>query len=193
MPDSAELALLKKELVGLFGHIQRIRKELATLDPHTSGEDHFSSMTDQLDAIIDATENATNAIMENAEEIDNSVQKLRPKVTDEEAGSILDGVVERVNHMFEACSFQDITGQRITKVVNSLKFVEERVNRVIVMWGKDELQKVVGELEEERAAMKTKGDPDKGLLNGPALPGEGIDQHHVDRLFSQDDIDKLFA
>ena len=55
--------ILKKELVGLFGHLQRIRKELAALHP-PGATDQFGSMSEQLDAIVDATEGATNTIME---------------------------------------------------------------------------------------------------------------------------------
>ena len=101
-------------------------------------------------------------------------------------GEIFDQVTEKVNTVFEACSFQDITGQRVTKVVNSLKFVEERINAIIFTWGKEELAKVVVEIKEDQ-------DPDKKLLHGPQLPGQGISQADVDRMLAQTDIDKLFG
>jgi chemotaxis protein CheZ len=107
-------------------------------------------------------------------------------------------VDEHTGEIFTACSFQDITGQRITKVVRSLKFVEERVNALIGMWGRDELAAT----QAEAAPV----DADKALLNGPQLAGQGVSQDDVDRLLkgtdmvaapvgavSQSDIDKLFG
>jgi chemotaxis protein CheZ len=177
--------ILKRELVGLFGHMQKIRKELAALNPPGS-PDHFGGMSEQLDAIVDATEGATNTIMESMESIDNLMAEARAAALDNPTlTDIFDKVTDRVNMVFEACSFQDITGQRISKVVNSLKFVEERVNAIILTWGRDELTKVVVEIKEE--------DPDKKLLHGPQLPGQGVTQADVDKMLGQDAIDKLFG
>ena len=177
--------ILKRELVGLFGHIQKIRKELAALNPPGS-PDHFGGMSEQLDAIVEATESATNTIMESMESIDGLMGEARALAAENpELGEIFDKVTDKVNMVFEACSFQDITGQRISKVVNSLKFVEERINTIILTWGRDELTKVVIEIKEE--------DPDKKLLHGPQLKGQGVTQADVDKMLGQDAIDKLFG
>ncbi|MGE5504944.1 MAG: protein phosphatase CheZ [Actinomycetota bacterium] len=182
---SAAEAILKKELVGLFGHLQRIRKELAALSP-PGAPDHFGSMSEQLDAIVAATERATNTIMESMEAIDNLMNEARALSQDEKLAAIFDQVTDKVNVVFEACSFQDITGQRVTKVINSQKFVEERINSIILTWGRDELKKVVVEIKEEK-------DPDKKLLHGPQLPGQGVSQDEVDKMLAQTEIDKLFG
>ncbi len=193
--ENEDVRILKRELVGMFGHIQRIRRELASIrTPGHEDDDHFAKMSDQLDAIVEATEDATNSIMSNAEEIEDMVGKVKARVADPEAHALLDQVSDRVNAMFEACSFQDLTGQRVTKVVRSLKFVEERVNTLIRMWGKEELAKVVVDIQET--------DPDKALLNGPQRKGQAVTQDFVDEMFSnappklefdQNDIDKLFG
>jgi chemotaxis protein CheZ len=183
-PSSQDNLILKKELVGLFGHMQKIRKELAALNP-PGAPDHFGSMSEQLDAIVHATEGATNTIMESVEGIDSLMGEARTYCQGGKLGEIFDQVTERVNTVFEACSFQDITGQRITKVVNSMKFVEERINAIIFTWGKDELTKVVVEIKEDK-------DPDKKLLHGPQLAGQGVTQDEVDKMLAQTDIDKLF-
>lgn len=184
-PTENDLLVLKKELVGLFGHLQKIRKELAALNP-PGAPDHFGSMSEQLDAIVGNTEIATNTIMESVEGIDNLMNEARLYCQGGKLGEVFDQVTDKVNAVFEACSFQDITGQRINKVVNSMKFVEERVNAVIVTWGRDELTKVVVEIKEDK-------DPDKKLLNGPQLPGQGVSQADVDKMLGQTDIDKLFG
>lgn len=188
MPDPGEDTLvLKRELLGLFGHLQKIRRELAALTANGQ-PDHFLTMAEQLDAIVDATEAATNTIMENCEGIEAQMETSRTHTQDPELHSSFDAVTDKVNNIFEACAFQDITGQRVNKVVNSLKFVEERVNAIILAWGQDELSRVVDVIKEKVAE-----DPDQKLLHGPQLAGQGIDQSEVDRIMAQNEIDKLFA
>lgn len=188
-----EADVLKKELVGLFNHIQRIRQEIASIRrPGGDGEtDHFVRMSDELDAIVAATEGATNAIMENVEQMEDLLAGVRDRVQDPEVLSLLDAIPEKTGAIFEACAFQDITGQRITKVVNSMQFVETRVNALINMWGAAELTKVQTEPFDTREG-------DKRLLNGPQLTGKGVSQSDVDALFgvmpsSQSGGDALFA
>jgi chemotaxis protein CheZ len=185
MPTSNDTIILKRELVGLFGHMQKIRKELAALNS-PDAPDHFGSMSEQLDAIVGATEGATNTIMESMESVDGLITEARAATDDPAMHKIYDKVVDKVNAVFEACSFQDITGQRISKVVNSLKFVEERINAIVLTWGREELTKVVIEIKEDK-------DPDKKLLHGPQLPGQGVTQADVDKMLGQGDIDKLFG
>jgi chemotaxis protein CheZ len=97
---------------------------------------------------------------------------------------------DRVNEVFEACSFQDLTGQRITRLVKGLTFIEERVNAMIRVWGRDEISKVIDEVKQEQQTEKT---DDQKLLHGPQSETKAIAQTDVDKLFSQDDIDKLFG
>jgi chemotaxis protein CheZ len=77
-------------------------------------------------------------------------------------------------------------------VVNSLKFIEDRIGTMVRMWGKEELEKVVEEVKREAEAT-TPVDADKELLHGPQRDGVAHTQAEVDKLFSQDDIDKLFG
>jgi len=77
--------------------------------------------------------------------------------------------------MLEACNFQDITGQRITKVVNTLKFVEERIDAMIEIWGEEDIAEVAPSVTPDSQG-------DSALLNGPSLNGEGIDQNDIDKL-----------
>ena len=88
-------------------------------------------------------------------------------------------IQERVLQIYEACNFQDLTGQRITKVVNVLRFIEDRVNRMMEIWGGME---AFASIESDESLRRV---GDAALLNGPALPN--ADQA------TQDDIDALFA
>src|ERR1700761_2540774 len=146
MSASSEESRLKRELVGLFGHLNKLRRELASLH----GDEHnFESMSETLDDIVKNTENASNTILENMEAIDEMVSKLRAN-GDAAVAETCDRINERVNDVFQACSFQDLTGQRITRLVKSLTFIEERVNAMIRVWGRDEIFKVIDEVKQEQ-------------------------------------------
>ncbi|MGJ5044878.1 MULTISPECIES: protein phosphatase CheZ [unclassified Bradyrhizobium] len=167
-----EERLLKTYLVEMFGQISSMRRELAALQG--DGKGSFATMTDTLDAIVENTETAGNAILESMEAIGASVAKLQ-KVKDPTAATVCDEIVDSTNKVFEACAFQDLTGQRITRVVKSLQFMEDHINKLVRIWGKEELARLATELAAPSA-------PD--LMEGPKRPGVAI---------SQDDIDKLFA
>ena len=168
-----EERVLKTYLVEMFGQISSMRRELAALQG--GGKGSFATMTDTLDAIVENTETAGNAILESMEAIGASVAKLQ-SVNDPTAAAVCDEIVDSTNKVFEACAFQDLTGQRITRVVKSLQFMEDHINRLVRMWGKEELARLAAELTTK------KSDPD--LLEGPQRPDVAI---------SQDDIDKLFG
>ena len=167
--------VLKRELDGLLRYLQRVRSEIAAIG-RPSDEDHrFESMGEQLDAIVQATADATNTIMESVEKNDELIDEIRKKTKDPAILGMLDKINNNSGDVFEACSFQDITCQRVNKGAKSITYVEERVNSLIDFWGRDELDTVDVEVIE-----KTE---DESLLNGPQLEGEGL---------SQDDIDSLF-
>lgn len=186
MLQEPDAVVLKREFVRLFGHIQKIRLELAALGPASAGEDHFGGMADQLDAIVESTEEATNAIMGAMETMENNLGALKGLVEGEEATRLVAGTEDEIGKVYEACSFQDITGQRITKVVKSMKFIEERISSMLGMWRPDELKQVAGEVKRELTE-------EQKLLSGPQRKGQALQQTDVDKLFSQDDIDKLFG
>ncbi len=176
MDQQAESDLLKKELYGLFKYLQRVREEIAAINRPADEALHFDSMSDQLDAIVKGTEEATNTIMGCMEKNDEIVGKLREILTDEAQLALLDQISTNGNDVFEACSFQDITGQRITKVVKSVTYVEDRVNALIEVWGKEEIDRIEVKADVEKT-------DDEKLLSGPALGDEGMAQDEIDKLF----------
>ncbi len=167
---------LRQELGGLLRYIQRVRQEIAAIHRPADEDYQFASMGEQLDAIVKATEKATNTIMEATENTQDAVAELRTMLTDADQIALLDRIVDGGNNVFEACSFQDITGQRVHKVVKSVTYVEERVTALVDIWGEDELAAIEVPADQEKSA-------DEKLVSGPQLEGEGL---------SQDDIDKLF-
>lgn len=167
---------LKSELQGLFAYIQRVRQEIAAIDRPADQEHGFGSMGEQLDAIVKATEHATDSIMEAMERNEAVITELRKTITDPGQLALIEKITNNGNDVFEACSFQDITGQRVSKVVKSITYVEERVNAVVSIWGKDTMDEVEVETDHVKTA-------DEELLNGPQLDGEGLDQAAIDALF----------
>jgi len=171
-----EVALLKMELRALANSIQETKREIAQLRTTDESSDRLDVVAGELDAIVGATEGATDGILDAAEKIETLAQNLRANESENYNTQCAEEITEHVLTIFEHCNFQDITGQRITKVVNTLKFIEERVERMIEIWGRDAFEGLAV-AEEEHV------DEERKLLNGPQLENEGI---------SQDDIDKLF-
>jgi len=170
------MSRLKQELDGLSRYILRVRQEVATIDRPGEQINDFETMGDQMIAVVKATESATNSIMEAMESNGEAVAALREKIDDPDQLALLDKITENANNVFEACSFQDITGQRVGRVAKSITFVEERVEALKYLLGAEE----VAEVETTPDADMVNGEE---LLEGPQLNGEGL---------SQDDIDSLF-
>ena len=81
--------------------------------------------------------------------------------------------------IFEACSFQDLTGQRISKVIETLEHIETRVSRFASAIGAEDNDLPATAKEEKRK--KRKKDL---ILNGPAQEGQGVSQDAVDALLN---------
>ncbi len=169
-----EKVMVESELKLLSKALDDTKKEIAGLRYSAVHGDRIVSMNHQLDAIIDAAEDATNTILSAAEIIDNDLQKLQQKASDEDDIVMFESLGEEVIKIYEACNFQDLTGQRITKVIDTLKHVEERVDAMIVGLGGGETD--FAELVEPEAEEDSE-------LEGPQRSGEGISQEDIDALF----------
>lgn len=177
MSAESEVESLKGELLGLFKYIQRVREEIVAIERDSDDVHQFESMADQLDAIVLATEKATDSIMAAMESNDEAVSELKKHITDADQVALLDKITNNANAVFEACSFQDITGQRVTKIAKSVTYVEKRVNALMDIWGKEELKKIEVKSEDEKT-------DDEQLLHGPQLDKEdSISQSEIDALF----------
>jgi chemotaxis protein CheZ len=175
----AEAQKLKAELDIIQEAIARTKHEIATL--HVTGFEgpEMSRVTHELDAIVGGTEQATETILAAAEFIDQTANTLGAGLKSERDQALTSDIQDHVIRIFEACNFQDLTGQRITKVVATLKFIETHIVRMIEIWGGLEAFKDIA----PDAIAEREGD--KRLLNGPKLADE---EGHA----SQDDIDALF-
>ncbi|PWC36336.1 protein phosphatase CheZ [Azospirillum sp. TSO35-2] len=191
------VGVLRRELMEMAASIEQARREVAALRPPDGSSDKILSATNELDAIVISTERASFEILNAAERLMDLAGKLRASGADPAMCNEIDG---EVNNIFTACSFQDLTGQRTSKVVNALRYIEQRVIAMINIWGEDGLAGMV--VAEEQTDKR----PDAHLLNGPQLDGHGVSQADVDSMFdspapapapapvqsSQADIDSLF-
>jgi chemotaxis regulatin CheY-phosphate phosphatase CheZ len=161
-----------RECRALSDYISNARKEIASLQPIDLESARIPRAGLELDAIVQQTEEATNTIMEAAEEI------MGADTENHEAYQAT--TMDAVMRIFEACSFQDITGQRISKVVQTLAHIEERVLELRNLMGitAEDIQEAIDDDSPEG---------DAALLSGPALEGEGIDQNTVDQLMDGND------
>ena len=116
--------------------------------------EHLPSATDQLDAIVGSTEEATNGILQAMESLEALVGEMSPELGEK--------VTDAVTQVYESCNFQDITGQRITKVVKALKHIEAKVDALVGAFG-DDIAKYKSTLPAgEPAAKEAAGQADGG-------------------------------
>lgn len=173
---------LYAELESLATYIQSAKQEIANVQVDSINSTHIPTATDELDAVVDATAEATNTIMNQCD--------LISAVAGEVGGENGDKLNAIVTDIFEACNFQDITGQRITKVVKTLKHIEEQVMRLVEVFGG---HGTAGSTEKgaasasQPAANTVSSSDEQSLLNGPQLPGNAINQDEIDKLLAEFD------
>src|SRR5512145_3275358 len=107
----AEVSMLKTELRALAVCIEQTKHEIAALRPKDADDDRLMAVTFELDAIVSATENATQGILEAAEKIEGLTKEIQSHGVDNYVGRLAEDINETIINIFEACNFQDITGQ----------------------------------------------------------------------------------
>lgn len=189
----AVLSLLEKEiefgdrLANLAKLIDQARADIAALKPEQVKAEFLPKATDELDAVVQTTAKATNQIMDAAEVISNVAGQL--------TGDLEEKLMAAVTNIYEACSFQDITGQRIAKAVTTLKVIENRIDEMVASLNGEVVEAIDDELpvgwvtgqsaQNDIDAMFASPAANDTMLHGPATPGQGGQ--------TQADIDALFG
>lgn len=114
----------------------------------------------ELEAVVQATEAAANTIMEAAEAIQAWVAG---GANDKEAVA---AIAARVSSIFEACSFQDVTGQRIRRAIQHLQQVETMLETMIPAGSRPEVSR---EQVQVKTAMRTIASPAGGDIDQAAI------------------------
>jgi chemotaxis regulatin CheY-phosphate phosphatase CheZ len=153
----------------IAGYIAKAKEEIREMRPHDISQERIPTAGAELEAITRDTEAATHTIMNSAEAI------MGADISDPKAYKAM--VDDEVMKIFEACSFQDITGQRVSKVVGVLKQIEERVGRLASTLGVDDADPSEVSAEEKRRRDL--------LLNGPAIGGPETKQDAIDAMFDE--------
>ena len=157
------------QLKSLAQYIEQTRREISAIRPDEVNAQFIPTAKDELDAIVEATAAATNSIMDAAE--------VLMDISSRAAGEDATKGNAAVMAIFEACTFQDITGQRITKVIKTLQTIQHRLDLLIT----SDRDAGTGA---DKAPAPASVTGDAALLNGPALPGQGQSQQDIDALLS---------
>jgi chemotaxis protein CheZ len=203
---AAEEARLYHEVEKLGRYIRAAKAEIAALNPTDIREDFLPTAADELDAILQATEKATGEIMDATELVEEVAEALTADGPDPaRAGHSLRDATTRI---YEACSFQDITGQRVTKVVRMLKSIETRVDALVRAFDPDGqaaaangpgsalgsalgsaggASQAAGNFGRRTAAAAGDAATDAALLNGPQAETEAMKQDDIDALLASFD------
>lgn len=171
--DNVQERLLKEytELQELIKYISTAKREIISIRPKDISTDHIPMATDELDAVVGATEEATNKIMDMCDQITVIAGSCTPDVNEK--------LTECITRIFEACNFQDITGQRITKVVATLKYIDQKIAAIATALGEDMGASI--HTFDKHKIENTEG----ALLNGPQLPQAAPSQDDIDKLMSE--------
>ncbi len=165
---AAEVQSLRQLLIAVQGEIAAIRHPRST-------EDRITAATQELEAIVTATEAATNGILAIAEAIGQTADGIAIATENPDIHEAVNRIGELVGNLFTECAFQDITGQRVNKVVNTLNFVENRITTVIGAFGP--------QFEAVTVPDYDSGHEEAHLLNGPQRGRPGVEQADIDALF----------
>lgn len=178
------------ELGELARYINNAKKELQEFQPNSLSEEKLPDASDQLAAIVSTTEDATRKIMDACDDINSTHERVRdrlismePPLDPDALASIEDALMEAQTssiQIYEACTFQDLTGQRIQKIVETLKEVERQVLRMVIIFGLN--NENAKKIDEDK---KKELQNDADLLNGPQLPGQSLEQDDIDDILNQ--------
>lgn len=158
--------------------ISRVKAEVARIRYSDEGQDPLLSASEELDALKTTTAEATSEILGIAEAVLAGIERMRGRALPEGAADELARIETGMMRLFEACGFQDLTGQRSTKVARVLESLDGRVGTILDMLDHvevpDEVAVQVGDLPQEADII---------VLSGPQAVGIALDQKDVDALF----------
>ena len=151
----------------IYDAIGEAKSEIRSIRPLEMATHRLPVASSEMDAITADTESATNTSLASPETI------MSLKSTDAAAKAAVDDEVMKI---FEACTFQDLTGQRVSKIIGLLSQIEGRITKLVDTLGvhDGEDHDPVSAEEQRRRDL---------LLNGPAVGGPETNQAEIDALF----------
>jgi len=199
-----------KALVSLAFEFRKDLQSKVNDDLNDIATEYIPQATDQLEGILYATENAANKIMDNLEDLEKnisdvknivasfkngkivilgrrkkigqkSIEKLMPVI--ENVESLLEYNLTLISDSFVQMSFQDLTGQRIKRIIEVVIQMEEKIKNMAISFGikirEKEKNPEISAEELERVVERKKTE-----LSGPQGKGIGLDQNAIDELLA---------
>lgn len=159
---SQQLDMAEEGLAGRFSEI------LSTLSAISfSGNGLTAANTGvELEAVLVDTEEAANKIMDAADRISNRMRSEAQLAGPDDRRQFFEETRNDIQEILMACSFQDLTGQRIRKTLESLQLIESKISTTL-----------------DQLGIEVKADP----LSG------GVRDSTENHAHSQADIDALFS
>ena len=157
---------MHQEISKLARYISSAKEEIFAISSNEQTDAALTDASQHLDEVIKATEEASTVIMDAAD----TIQTIAGAIGGEKERQIMNAT----QRIYEACNFQDITGQRITKVIKLIANIDERIEKLNTLFG----------TAPEGSVTKLSADDERSLLNGPQLAGHAASQADVDALFA---------
>ncbi len=175
MSKTIKSDVVESEIRKLAEFIVAARRELLSINAEKGEkkEKNLALASMELSEVVRHTEEATNKIMDETE----AIQKICGVFTEKDVAKTISSHAIAI---LEACSFQDITGQRIKKVMRTLEEIETRVGNLVKLFGGDLPEGMC--VEVIRTGRER---PDEHLMEGPQMTGKAKTQAEVDKLFNE--------
>ena len=177
--DDTDIIRIRNEVHGIAARIEQTKREIGALKHPLATEDKLTSASMELSSVVSQTEEATSRIFDGVEKIEEIARELRTMSIDEYGQQRIAEISDMCTAIIEACSFQDLTGQRINKVVRTLGYIEERVQKMMEIWGPGEIERMPIP-DADGIHMKDVGGV---VLHGPQAPESTNSQSDIDKLF----------
>lgn len=165
------LSLLKQFLE----KITNTRKEIQSISRMAGERDvsGFDGVGDELEAIVVDTQKATESILDAVDAIEADLRdhELRTKCPE-----AYDSILHRCGSITTLCSFQDITGQRVQKVVEIIQMIDQQIGAI-------ERNFAEPVRRDDRELTAREKEQKAGLLRGPQMPDQAISQEAIDAFF----------
>lgn len=178
---------LNEDVIDGIQHIYSEIKSVKTILSTDASKETVSLLNQSdsiLDGILKATERATINILDALELIQKELKLIRPIINNSGASQARDNL-ERVDslilNIMTELSFQDLTGQQIGRVIQSLKKVEEIVLEVYI---NSAVLKKSREHSPEKDIDQIR-EHARGIISGVKSRKEAVDQESVDKLLEE--------
>lgn len=142
-----------------------ILETLGAISYHGDGSSPVNTGV-ELEAVIEDTEEAANTILDAADRIAEAIQSNEDWTNETSREAALDKIKQDVQEILLACTFQDLTGQRIRNTLESLHMIENRLSGTL-----------------NRLGIEVHTDP--LAIDRRTAKGQLVSQQDIDALFKQ--------